>query len=431
MNPQALDIVEDLDSGPVEYESPLESADADNVRLYFQRIGRIPLLKPDEELGLCRAIEAAQQALAGALLAVPESARRLADLAGGVKAGTTRVEDLLEAPDGHALDASEVADALRAIDRLLRHGAALRDVNTALDARRLGAVRRTALRQRAARLAALVERSLAGALLRPVAIERMAADLLPPSGERSAREAREHLDRVRSLKRRLAESNLRLVVSIAKRYRFSNLSLLDLAQEGNLGLLKAVDRFQYRRGFKFSTYATWWIRQAITRAIADTGREIRLPVHVVESLNKITATKRVLERELGREPTVTEVSARTRIPASKVLLVGRAGAPLTSLDATVAEDTPLGTLLSDDTTPSPESVLVEKDLHQSMRRAMHDLSDRERLVLALRFGLGEESEHSLEQVAQRLGISRERVRQIEAGALRRMRQLRPFHPRAA
>jgi RNA polymerase primary sigma factor len=114
-----------------------------------------------------------------------------------------------------------------------------------------------------------------------------------------------------------------------------------------------------------------------------------------------------------------------------VLLVGRAGAPLTSLDATVAEDTPLGTLLSDDTTPSPESVLVEKDLHQSMRRAMHDLSDRERLVLALRFGLGEESEHSLEQVAQRLGISRERVRQIEAGALRRMRQLRPFHPRAA
>jgi RNA polymerase primary sigma factor len=218
------------------------------------------------------------------------------------------------------------------------------------------------------------------------------------------------------------EANLRLVISIAKRYRNTTLSLLDLVQEGNLGLMKAVDRFQYRRGFKFSTYATWWIRQSITRAIADTGRTIRLPVHVIEALNKIGSVRGQLAGELGRDPTVLEIARRARIRPDKVMLVMHSGRPLASLDAQVTEDAVFGDFLPDTGVLTPEAPLIAQDTLRRVRRALETLTHRERLILELRFGLRNSREHTLEEIGQQLGLSRERVRQIEQQALAHLRQ---------
>jgi RNA polymerase sigma factor (sigma-70 family) len=422
-----VDVVEEPDFTqlfPEEPEAEGGAADIDAVRLYFQQIGRVPLLKTRDEVLLCQRIEAAQQRLATALLVVPASARRIAELTAAVRSGAIPVGGLLESPEGRPLGRQEITTALAALSRARRKAAELGRVDEALGARRLTDRRRTDLLRQAERLLASLDRAVAKVPLRPAVIERLADEVAPEQDGEGARRIRTRLGELRELKGLLMQANLRLVVSIAKRYRHSNLSLLDLVQEGNLGLIKAVDHFQYIRGFKFSTYATWWIRQAITRAIADTGREIRLPVHVVESLNRVVAARGSLEAELGRNPTVQELAARTRMPASKIMLVTRAGAPLASLDAPVSEDALLGSLLPDTGAVSPEAPLPERELLRTLRRALASLSDRERLVLELRYGLTNAREHPLQEIASHLGISRERVRQIEKRALEQLRRRR-------
>ncbi|HXU91235.1 MAG TPA: sigma-70 family RNA polymerase sigma factor [Methylomirabilota bacterium] len=389
----------------------------DPTRRYLIEIGKTRLLTAANEVEIGRRIEAGHVELRRTLASVPLSAQRIAALADRVVRREIPLDELIVFPEAEPTPARirSVRSALASVARLAK---------------------RRSVRARAALADVFAELPLA-----PSVVDELVEELVqtrerraletrievPPSDLRRLLTAlEEQRGQVEDAKRQMIEANLRLVVSIAKRYVRSGVPLLDLIQDGNIGLMKAVDRFQYRRGFKFSTYATWWIRQSITRGIADRARLIRFPVHITEVSNRVMGARDRLVQTLGREPTPEELAHRVQIPVSKIRTLLEAPRAPVSLDMPVGEEgngSELGDFIEDTRLPAVDQDVIARETVQHLKRALDTLPARERDVLRLRFGLGIDREHTLEEIGARLSLTRERIRQIEMKALAKLRRL--------
>jgi RNA polymerase primary sigma factor len=453
---RVVDTAVELDETPALSEEalrPSASPAEDPVRLYLKEIGKVSLLKAEEEVTIGRRIEVGQIALRRALGRVPFATAKLLALVDRVRREEVPLDDVILLPEGGEPTPSEVRSSLAAFARVRRLEREIERLQTALVDKRRSKTTRANYNKWIAQNRASIQSVLENLPLKPALADQLVGDirqLVKSMGANKTRselrqleqtaglgrkallaslsEIEEHDRVVRLAKKELMEANLRLVVSVAKRYLGSELSLLDLVQEGNIGLMKAVDRFQYRRGFKFSTYATWWIRQAITRAIADHSRTIRIPVHMVETLNRISRVNRSLVNEMGREPTPEELAQHTGVPARKVRLILESSRKPLSLETPIGDDSELGDFLEDKAAESPNDNLITQDLTTQVERALSTLSAKEKEILRLRFGIGEAGEHTLEEVGRRFSVTRERIRQIETKALRKLRH--PLRGRA-
>ena len=435
-----------------------ETVSADPLRAYLRKMGTYSLLTREGEVEIAKRIEESERLLLECLLEIPVATAEFCRLGQRVSAKelpareVARDDDTRELRDEEEGVETELGQRLvRDIEEVERIHTIRRKIDDELGGARLSKARRAGLElHRRETQASLLEavrrcrfqprqfdlivRKLDAVVARGNVAEAQGRTVEVAALESEAGMPLAHLrenhrivssasSKLRRAKSRLIETNLRLVVSIAKRYTNRGLQFLDLVQEGNIGLMKAVDRFEYQRGYKFATYATWWIRQAITRAIADQARTIRIPVHMVESINKVIRTTRLLIQELGREPTPEEIADRMQVPVANVRRAMRTAKEPISLETPIGDDgdAHLGDLLEDKESVSPLQRLSEHALTSVTNQELASLTPREERVLRLRFGIGEKSDHTLEEVGQSFDVTRERVRQIEAQALRKLR----------